>query len=608
MRPWSAVGTAVVLMMAVALTACSKAPQQTAQDQVVAVTRGTIEVSVASSGNVSLPHQATLTFGSVGTVKEVVVQEGAAVKAGQALASLDTASLEKAVAQAEYNLKSAQQALDETVQPADQGLSQAKAVEAVASARSQLQAAQDALGKAKAPYTDQDIKKQEEAVATAKSQLQAAQDALDKAKAPYTDQDVKKQEEAVVSAQSQLQAAQDALDKARAPYTPADVASASANVQWARETADNSQQQLENTQQVQAQVVSDASDLLASRKEAYRQVHLLKYGIFIPDADIFLDPTAVLAKYDANYTANLGDPNKAWKDLVAAKNSLATAQVQQAVALTAAQKALTQAQDALRNAQVTLDTMQAGPDTLDVALKEARVASAEAGLKAAEDTLATMKVGPDLLDVALKQARVASAEAGLKAAEDTLATMKAGPDPLDVALKEARVATAQATLSKAQEDLATATAGPDPLLVEQRKVGLRDAQVGLDDAKDRLAKASIKAPFDGVVAAVNVNVGDSVNASTAAVRLVDPTQVEVQAVVDEVDVLSIRTGQEVRLSLQAFPQARLTGTVKRVSLLSTRQAGIVSGKVHSLERVNFTDRDTLLTSPCGSARIRPVCR
>ena len=59
--------------------------------------------------------------------------------------------------------------------------------------------------------------------------------------------------------------------------------------------------------------------------------------------------------------------------------------------------------------------------------------------------------------------------------------------------------------------------------------------------------------------AVNVEVGQQVNANTAAIEIADPSVVEVSGSVDEIDVLYLQTGAEAIVSLEALGSQTLRG-------------------------------------------------
>ena len=104
------------------------------------------EVSI--SGSVSFPNREVLTFGSTGIVDEVLVEEGERVVEGQTMATLDAetiAGLEEAAAKARVDLRDAEEALADYLEPPDD-LVIAEAKHKVAEAELSLQTATEALG------------------------------------------------------------------------------------------------------------------------------------------------------------------------------------------------------------------------------------------------------------------------------------------------------------------------------------------------------------------------------------------------------------------------------------------------------------------------------
>jgi len=92
--------------------------------QIVIVDRGNLQQVITPSGNLSMPHSINLTFGSAGTVTDIQVNIGDQVKQGQVLAKLDTLPLEAALLQAQVNLKTAQYALKQSLNPGAKSTSQ----------------------------------------------------------------------------------------------------------------------------------------------------------------------------------------------------------------------------------------------------------------------------------------------------------------------------------------------------------------------------------------------------------------------------------------------------------------------------------------------------
>src|SRR5688572_5868107 len=109
---------------------------------------------------------------------------------------------------------------------------------------------------------------------------------------------------------------------------------------------------------------------------------------------------------------------------------------------------------------------------------------------------------------------------------------------------------------------------------------VKSAQVALDRARKNLSYTAIHAPIDGVVVERNVDVGQTVAASLSAPQLFlianNLSQMQILASVDESDIGLIHEGQEVRFSVQAYPNQNFTGTVKQVRLQSTTTENVVN--------------------------------
>ncbi len=127
------------------------------------------------------------------------------------------------------------------------------------------------------------------------------------------------------------------------------------------------------------------------------------------------------------------------------------------------------------------------------------------------------------------------------------------------------VAQAQGALTSAQAALNRLLNGPTDLDLQLAELRLRQAELALAQGRVTLAKAAIIAPFDGVVAQVNLVPGEPPSPQAAAVVLVDDSQAYLELAVDETDVVSIVVGQPVELRFDALPDAMITGTVDRVA-------------------------------------------
>lgn len=267
------------------------------------------------------------------------------------------------------------------------------------------------------------------------------------------------------------------------------------------------------------------------------------------------------------------------------------------------QLALKTAQASLASAQASYDSSQS---TLQTALKtaQANVATAQANYDAAKakdatnlDQLIVAKASVDKTKAALQEAQSAydkvawrsdvgmtSEAANLASAtsdyNSAVATYKITAGTInDTSLRSAQAAldSAQAALDQAKknEDTSTRTA----------QATLDSAKVAVEVAQRNLDNASLVAPFDGVVSALNYGVGDTT--SGTAVSIVDPSNLQVQVSIAEVDIAGLKVGETAEMTLDA-----LTGKTYNAQVISIGPAGTVtSGVVTYPATLQITNSD-----------------
>ncbi|MFA6215629.1 MAG: efflux RND transporter periplasmic adaptor subunit [Patescibacteria group bacterium] len=134
------------------------------------------------------------------------------------------------------------------------------------------------------------------------------------------------------------------------------------------------------------------------------------------------------------------------------------------------------------------------------------------------------------------------------------------------------------TIKEKTQSLADLRAGTDPLDLQSAELSVRQKQIALADAQTKLADYTIRAPFDGVVAAVNVEKSDSASSGTAIVTLVTKQKIA-EISLNEVDAAKVKTGQKVILTFDAVADLKITGQVAAVDTLGTVSSGVVSYNV-----------------------------
>jgi HlyD family secretion protein len=100
-------------------------------------------------------------------------------------------------------------------------------------------------------------------------------------------------------------------------------------------------------------------------------------------------------------------------------------------------------------------------------------------------------------------------------------------------------------------------------------IRVSDARVDVTQAQ--LKRTQLYAPFDGVIAEINGELGEFVTPSPVGIPtpptidLIDATCLYVSAPIDEVDAPRVQTGLPARISLDAFPNRAFPGHVRRVA-------------------------------------------
>jgi multidrug efflux pump subunit AcrA (membrane-fusion protein) len=100
------------------------------------------------------------------------------------------------------------------------------------------------------------------------------------------------------------------------------------------------------------------------------------------------------------------------------------------------------------------------------------------------------------------------------------------------------------------------------------------AKANLDAAQDTLSNYVITAPFDGVVADVNVKVGEQVGAETRVISIADFSAWIIKTTdITELEVVKLNKGQSVKFVPDALPDLTLKGTITEISQAYTQQGG-----------------------------------
>lgn len=120
-------------------------------------------------------------------------------------------------------------------------------------------------------------------------------------------------------------------------------------------------------------------------------------------------------------------------------------------------------------------------------------------------------------------------------------------------------------------DQAETLAHQSQLQCEAAAAQIREAEAALALQQALLEQASLRAPFAGIIAEINGEVGEFVTPSPPgiptppAVDLIDDSCLYVEAPIDEVDAAHVALDMPVRISLDAFRGQYFAGTVSRIA-------------------------------------------
>ena len=217
----------------------------------------------------------------------------------------------------------------------------------------------------------------------------------------------------------------------------------------------------------------------------------------------------------------------------------------------------------------------------NVARSRADMASATAKLNKAKTTLLSQKTRYQT-SLQSNQSKVDEAEANLKESDNKL---KRQEDLFQKkftsreALQEAQTAfkVNQENRIQARAELQAAKDTIHEIDIKKHEIDLARAEVqrakiALDEAKERLDETEIFAPITGVLIEKLVEQGQiissgisNVSGGTPLATVADMSRLFIIADVDETDIGSVRLGQQVKITADAYPGKSFPGKVRRIS-------------------------------------------
>ena len=258
--------------------------------------------------------------------------------------------------------------------------------------------------------------------------------------------------------------------------------------------------------------------------------------------------------------------------------------------------AVQQAEISLQAAQLRLERLQEPPDDADIEIARAAVSDAAAAYQAAKSNLTltehSVSVGDTVRATAHARdetyrtyqdmvARLGESNRWTGMAHsaylDALGAYNRAVENSEFQLTSAKneVTRAYHALQQAQDNLDKLLEGVDEADIKAAQLDVDAAELSLEKARTDLEKATLLAPFDGVVAAVNVTADEMAPTGLSAVTLLDTSGFRITVGVDEMDVGRLTKGQTVEVTLDALPDTVITGSVDKIAPAATFEGGVV---------------------------------
>lgn len=369
-------------------------------------------------------------------------------------------------------------------------------------------------------------------------QVAEAQAAVKRARAEYDKLAAGASPEQIAAAKAQLEEARARLQQTQGRVTAKDVSAAQAALEQARArlrdlqsgpTSAAVERAQANVSQAQAALEQQRTELSAAKEAARRQME--------ERANDLRAAQAVYAQANDERQRNSGDD---------AQGQAAAA------ALTKAQLAMANAESVLERAKVEYEARRQDEIT-GLANAEARLAAAQADLK--------------LLRQGVRPGDLASARAAVAAAEAELAQLSSGE-------RAGELEAANAVVAQVQAQLEGLTAGPDTQALALAQATIEESNVRLQQAELRLAQATLTAPIDGTIAALEIAAGETPNGRDTLIVLANTSgwRVEAQQLTD-LDIVQMREGDAVTISAYAIPDLQLPGRVTQIQPLGRNEKG-----------------------------------
>ncbi len=184
------------------------------------------------------------------------------------------------------------------------------------------------------------------------------------------------------------------------------------------------------------------------------------------------------------------------------------------------------------------------------------------------------------LDPQTYVSRLRQSEAQIAANQAQVAQAQAQAEQARAAYNRTKSLYDQGIMAKAALETSMAAWKSTQANVQAARAGVTQSQAALASTRTDLGRTNIVAPISGVVINRSIEPGQTVAASFTAPVLFqiaqDLSKLEVKISVDEADIGQVQEGQEVRFTVDAFPDDTYTGVVTQVRKQPETESNVVA--------------------------------
>jgi HlyD family secretion protein len=175
------------------------------------------------------------------------------------------------------------------------------------------------------------------------------------------------------------------------------------------------------------------------------------------------------------------------------------------------------------------------------------------------------------LDPTQYAARVSEARANVAAQKSQVELAQAQSEKAGLVLKRTQDLHTRGLSSDHELDLARTDGRVEDARLQASEQHYEQALANLVAAQDDLDKCKYTSPMDGIVSRLNVEEGEIAvtgtmnNPGTVLLSIADLSRMEVEAEIDETDVVDVVLGQDVNVKVDAFPDTSFSATVTEIA-------------------------------------------